>query len=134
MLVLFATTNHHFVRIPDANIFRVANMLRICANYNTVGQQCRYCLRRLLRICWLFTFVKGGGEAWSKKVFKVPRIVLCLESGSKQDCQPSSPICVGSLMRSSKLLDIKKLLKTRPSLPSMSFSQNNGYLALNLLL
>ena len=33
-------------------------------------------------------------------------------------------------MSSSKLLDIKKLLNTRPSLFSMSLSQNNGDLAL----
>ena len=35
-------------------------------------------------------------------------------------------------MSSSKLLDIKKLLNTRPSLFSMSLSQNNGDLALKL--
>ena len=33
-------------------------------------------------------------------------------------------------MSSSRLLDIKKLLNTRPSLFSMSLSQNNGDLAL----
>ena len=49
---------------------------------------------------------------------------------SMQDSEPSSRMCVGSLISSSKLLEIIKLLRVRPLLFPVSFSQKSGDRAL----